>query len=368
MSKYRNLDRGDVLPASWTDQIQEFVASLATNLRIQRASDSVLEIPAGSGDDQVAIGIDGLWRYRSSTVNASGPGGSAAVHDVWVVASANIFSDSPAVDTDTTDYTFGLVILASGTPTGNYSGRAITGMRKIGEAVWDGSKYTEIRQLVGKMRDTMPVVASAPSVDAPAGVFRGLASQAAPVLLVENSAGLDLFYVEPDGDVHVEGDLTVIGNLVAAALEVPGIVVAGNTRLGSDDSDVIGFFSVAGTARQGATADIKDTLAGYGLLTNGGASPLNLDGGALTAGNITSSGTLSGTALNLAAGTVSITATGFGVFGVGSPARVAARTMTGWTSGSNTLRTITRSTATVENLFDFVMTMVNDLKTYGLFQ
>lgn len=46
----------------------------------------------------------------------------------------------------------------------------------------------------------------------------------------------------------------------------------------------IGFFGVTAAARPGATTEIKAGLALMGLLTDGGATPLNLDGGALTAG------------------------------------------------------------------------------------
>ncbi len=63
----------------------------------------------------------------------------------------------------------------------------------------------------------------------------------------------------------------------------------------------IGFFGVTAAARPAATADIKDGLALMGLLTNGGATPLNLDGGALTAGSVTSNTTVTATLGNITA-------------------------------------------------------------------
>lgn len=63
----------------------------------------------------------------------------------------------------------------------------------------------------------------------------------------------------------------------------------------------IGFFGIAAAARPGATTDIKDGLALMGLLTNGGATPLNLDGGALNAGTITAATTLTATLGNITA-------------------------------------------------------------------
>lgn len=67
------------------------------------------------------------------------------------------------------------------------------------------------------------------------------------------------------GTHHVTGDLEIDGDL-------------------NHDGTEVGFFGVTPTTRPASTADIKDALALLGLLTNGGASPLNLDSGALTAG------------------------------------------------------------------------------------
>jgi hypothetical protein len=52
-------------------------------------------------------------------------------------------------------------------------------------------------------------------------------------------------------------------------------------------STTLGFYGVTAVTRQAATTDIKDALTNYGLLQGTSASPLNLDGGALTAGAIT---------------------------------------------------------------------------------
>ncbi len=50
--------------------------------------------------------------------------------------------------------------------------------------------------------------------------------------------------------------------------------------------DGIGVFGVTPVNRADSTEDIKDALVAYGWLTDGGASPLNLDGGRLTAGEV----------------------------------------------------------------------------------
>jgi hypothetical protein len=49
----------------------------------------------------------------------------------------------------------------------------------------------------------------------------------------------------------------------------------------------IGFLGATPVSRQSSTADIKDVLVNFGFLTDGGATPLNLDAGAFTAGTIT---------------------------------------------------------------------------------
>lgn len=70
-------------------------------------------------------------------------------------------------------------------------------------------------------------------------------------------------------------------------------------------SSQIAFFGATPASKTGATNDLKDTLVSYGLVTDGGATPLDLDSGALTAGAI------SGTT-----GAFSSNATVGGTFGV----------------------------------------------------
>lgn len=87
-------------------------------------------------------------------------------------------------------------------------------------------------------------------------------------------------------------DSTGLTSLATGAGEVLNL---GNT------TGTIGFFGVTAAARPGATTDIKDGLALMGLITNGGATPLNLDGGAFNAGTITAATTLTATLGNITA-------------------------------------------------------------------
>jgi hypothetical protein len=58
-------------------------------------------------------------------------------------------------------------------------------------------------------------------------------------------------------------------------------------RLEADGTNpLLGFFGATAVGKPGATADVKDALVNLGLITDSGATPLNLDGGALTCGNV----------------------------------------------------------------------------------
>lgn len=70
----------------------------------------------------------------------------------------------------------------------------------------------------------------------------------------------------------------------------------------------IGFFGVTAAAKPGLTTDLKDGLALMGLITNGGATPLNLDGGAFTAGTVAAVSTITaGTTLTATLGNITAT-------------------------------------------------------------
>lgn len=60
--------------------------------------------------------------------------------------------------------------------------------------------------------------------------------------------------------------------------------VRGVEALALGDGNRLGFFGATPVAKPGATAELKAALAGLGLVTDGGAMPLDLDGGTLTAG------------------------------------------------------------------------------------
>jgi hypothetical protein len=59
----------------------------------------------------------------------------------------------------------------------------------------------------------------------------------------------------------------------------------GSITLGSATS-TLGAFAATAVGKQASTVDLKDAWCLFGFQTNGGATPLNLDGGTLTAGDI----------------------------------------------------------------------------------
>lgn len=159
MSKHRQIFYQQPIPQDFLDALQEFIGTLSTNFSISQASGTSIQVVAGAGSAQVSLGISGLWRYISATATAAHPGGAAGTYDVYAVASANSFTaGGSSGETDNTDYSFGLQILTSGaTPTGNYSGRAITAYRKVGQVIWDGSQITSVQS---SLFQSMPVDAT----------------------------------------------------------------------------------------------------------------------------------------------------------------------------------------------------------------
>jgi microcystin-dependent protein len=132
--------------------MEEFISTVASNIALTIVPPTppnpptAVQIIAGPDNAQVGIGINGLWRYISATVSAN-VGPAAGNYDLFVTATPNSFATNPTPpppETDSTDYTFGLAALARGTtPTQPQ-------YRKVGEAVFDGTKITSLRQLLGK--------------------------------------------------------------------------------------------------------------------------------------------------------------------------------------------------------------------------
>jgi hypothetical protein len=143
VTQYRNLNYGDRLPETWLDAIQEYISTYASpNFVITSPTSTTVKVVAGTDNDQVAIGINGRWRYAVADVTAAHPGGGAATYDIYVTGSDNSFSGGEP-ETDSTTYAFGLAIRALASPP------ATALYRKVGQLVWDGASITSVTQTVG---------------------------------------------------------------------------------------------------------------------------------------------------------------------------------------------------------------------------
>lgn len=89
--------------------------------------------------------------------------------------------------------------------------------------------------------------------------------------------------------MHFDDSGTFLGNVMrftrasGKATFFNEIEIDGNLN---HDGSTVGFYGASPTAKAGATDDIKDSLVALGLITDGGATPLDLDGGNLTATRI----------------------------------------------------------------------------------
>jgi hypothetical protein len=78
-------------------------------------------------------------------------------------------------------------------------------------------------------------------------------------------------------------------DLISAASGTNTAIVSALSWTNSAGAAQLGVLGATPISQQANTADLKDTLCGFGFQVNGGASPLNLDNGALTCGAIIAS-------------------------------------------------------------------------------
>lgn len=139
MPKHWDLAPEDVLPADWTDSIQEFIGNFSNNFRLRKASKTAIKVEAGEDADQVAIGIGGKWRYRTEKYELA-INGAKGTKTIWVVAvTANDFTGA-GFGPDETDYDFELRATTGAEP------EEVAYAAKVGEVDWSGSEIEAIRQ------------------------------------------------------------------------------------------------------------------------------------------------------------------------------------------------------------------------------
>jgi hypothetical protein len=153
MSKHRQILYTNPIPQDWLDQIQEFIGSyVSANFQVTIPTTTSLRVPAGADNAQVAIAINGRWRYITANADAAVPGSPALIvgdNPIFVAASDNSFTGGGGGtnETDLTDYNFRLLVLSAGqTPTG-VGAQAL--YRQVGVATWDGAKFTGVKMSLG---------------------------------------------------------------------------------------------------------------------------------------------------------------------------------------------------------------------------
>jgi microcystin-dependent protein len=151
VTKYRpQLTYGHPVPESFFDALQEFISTLATNFQLTLAPgvSNQVQVVAGTGNAQVGIGIEGLWRYNSATVTTQVTG-AAGTYDLFVTCADNSFITNPSPpppESDQTNYAFNLTAVVTGqTPS------SVAHSRRVGQAITDGTRIVALRQMVGEV-------------------------------------------------------------------------------------------------------------------------------------------------------------------------------------------------------------------------
>lgn len=147
MTKHRDLAYGQALPEAVLDALMELLGTyVAGNFTVTQVNSTTLRVPASAGNGQVAMAVNGRWRYNVANADAVAPAGSAAIYSLWVTASDNNFAPGPP-EVDNTVYAFGLEIRASGTPAAAIS-------RQIGTVDWNGTAIRSYTLTVASANDT----------------------------------------------------------------------------------------------------------------------------------------------------------------------------------------------------------------------
>lgn len=141
MTKHRDLAFGNAFPESFVDALTEFISTyISPNAVLTIVNATTIQLSAGATDAQVCVAVNGRWRWITANVQATDPGGGAAVHALWATASDNNFAIGPP-EVDSTVYTFALAITTGAAPVGPALAR------QIGYVEWNGSAITNARLL-----------------------------------------------------------------------------------------------------------------------------------------------------------------------------------------------------------------------------
>jgi hypothetical protein len=127
--------------------------------------------------------------------------------------------------------------------------------------------------------------------------FLGGEAQGNGTDITDNGTGTIFIGIDTTGGVLVSkmgavtftDDITVNGNLTLGNGKNIIAATSTGTKIGTSTSQKLGFFNATPIIQPGNTTDIRAVLINLGLLASGGANPLDLNGGSLTAANGTHS-------------------------------------------------------------------------------
>ncbi len=241
-----------MLPASWTDALQELLSGFSTNLRFEAAGGSVAL--RASAAQRAGLVIGGKWRWVDAdivTVTAM----TFGTKDIYAVASANSFSNLPEPDTDTTDYTFGIQILASPTtPSGNHNGKPIAHYLKLGTVTMVDSIITSIDITYG------PAHAATPRPPADASVS------------VAKTGTGDAGLARGSFSAHLNANSTALEPIVfnTEAFDQSNWY---STSTGRFTPQVAGIYRLTARVEMNVAPNATDNSVQMGIVKNGGVGP-----------------------------------------------------------------------------------------------
>ena len=300
------------------------ILTLGTDGRLTVGSSQTFRIRNSAATDVMAVSSGGV-DFPSGSVSATADIRSTAGfqnHTSVPTYIYNVSSKPTVVGASSTSETTGIVELAAATKLRTGNNLTIAGgiISIAGGTVTSSTPTLDISQTWNSSGVTFTGIKLN---------VTNTASQAASLLLDLQVGASSQFNVTRAGVVTIYGNVVIAdGSSVTSSATTTGLKFGGA-------SDKLGFFNATPVAKLGSTTDIKDGLVSLGFLTDSGATPLNLDGGALTAATaVLTSAT--GT-LTFSGATAAVVQTSTG--GVG----ITISTTTGGPSGGIALNTGTGS-------------------------
>jgi hypothetical protein len=344
----RDFARGEIFVSWWTDAVEEFLSTGAHGFRVRVASGTTIDSPAGVGNDQASIAINGRLRFNTATVSRVHPGGAAGTYDVFVTASEQNIVNAPQPNTDNTVYSYALAIVAAGTTPAIVAG-SVDIVRKVAELTWDGAAITSVRQLVSPRSDA-PIYPTAPLATFTPERVRGAPAQAAPLTVWEDSAGTSLAEMSASGALQLDGGLTSggAGSFTGAlSIGAAGLTIGGDVVLARSAANVLGL--------AGDTVD----AAGYRVAGTALAATHLSDGASLARTGVSANASFWSVTVG---GNLDHDGTGVGFYGVAPIAR-----RTGWVATTQPAdRSLDTNNTSLNEVADVLNTLIVDLYAYGL--